>query len=334
MNPLASEYEILGVSPDVSDHELQRAYRAMVKQWHPDQFHDDPIMREEADRHMREINAAYQKITEARELDEVELEEEEDVEEEENQEAAPPARKTPTAAIVLFVLALFGSLVLLLNPGSDEDTEGSEETLSAAAQPAGETLSSPGEGTNRTPPEPEPNRPVIIRKIGWMADDFVVDVWHNGVRVNDDQRRLANERYGACGEDVTLNLREGDWLVFNVVNNRMRWGGAAFFGAFGWSEEETLRFVSKAEDHRWSYEDDPSKVPEFIASFNKQGNPIQRTTNTWNEGHRLLGGRTKGLWNGDSIWGDPKSRNLWIKFKVVGITFPGADEMVTEPESQ
>lgn len=51
-------YQILGVSPDASDEEIKRAYRALAKKYHPDLNPGD----EEAAKKMQKINAAYEAI--------------------------------------------------------------------------------------------------------------------------------------------------------------------------------------------------------------------------------------------------------------------------------
>lgn len=56
-------YKVLGVSPTASDDEIQKAYRRLVKKYHPDVNPGD----EYAERKMREINAAYDQIRNIRE---------------------------------------------------------------------------------------------------------------------------------------------------------------------------------------------------------------------------------------------------------------------------
>lgn len=51
-------YKVLGVSPDASDEEVKRAYRALAKKYHPDRNPGDAA----AAQKMREINAAYEQI--------------------------------------------------------------------------------------------------------------------------------------------------------------------------------------------------------------------------------------------------------------------------------
>ncbi len=52
-------YKVLGVSPNASDEEIKQAYRALAKKYHPDR---NPDNREEAQKKMQEVNAAYEQI--------------------------------------------------------------------------------------------------------------------------------------------------------------------------------------------------------------------------------------------------------------------------------
>lgn len=58
MNP----YEVLGVSPDADEETVKKAYRALVKKYHPDKYVNTP-MAEVASEKMKEINRAYDMIT-------------------------------------------------------------------------------------------------------------------------------------------------------------------------------------------------------------------------------------------------------------------------------
>ena len=51
-------YKVLGVSPNASDEEIKKAYRALAKKYHPDVNPGNA----EAERRMNEINAAYDQI--------------------------------------------------------------------------------------------------------------------------------------------------------------------------------------------------------------------------------------------------------------------------------
>ena len=54
-------YKVLGVSPDASDEEIKKAYRELVKKYHPDRYTDSKLKDEAAEK-IKEINAAYSEI--------------------------------------------------------------------------------------------------------------------------------------------------------------------------------------------------------------------------------------------------------------------------------
>ena len=58
MNP----YEVLGIKPGASQDEIKSAYRKLVKQYHPDQFRDNPLQ-ELAQEKLSKINEAYNMLT-------------------------------------------------------------------------------------------------------------------------------------------------------------------------------------------------------------------------------------------------------------------------------
>lgn len=58
MNP----YEVLGVSPNATEEEIKKAYKELVKKYHPDKYADNPL-RELASEKLKEINKAYDMIT-------------------------------------------------------------------------------------------------------------------------------------------------------------------------------------------------------------------------------------------------------------------------------
>src|SRR5438876_1617287 len=51
--------KVLDLEPGVSMDEVKRAYRVMVKVWHPDRFMDDPALRNVAQEKLKSINASY-----------------------------------------------------------------------------------------------------------------------------------------------------------------------------------------------------------------------------------------------------------------------------------
>ncbi len=59
MNP----YEVLGVSENASDEEIKKAYRNLVKKFHPDRFAQDPKKQAAAAEKLKQINAAYDMVT-------------------------------------------------------------------------------------------------------------------------------------------------------------------------------------------------------------------------------------------------------------------------------
>lgn len=58
MNP----YEILGLKEGATQEEIKKAYRELIKKYHPDQYGDNPL-KNLAEEKMREINSAYDMLT-------------------------------------------------------------------------------------------------------------------------------------------------------------------------------------------------------------------------------------------------------------------------------
>lgn len=61
MNP----YEVLGVNQNADDETIKKAYRELVKKYHPDRYTDNPLA-DLAKEKLQEINQAYDMITKER----------------------------------------------------------------------------------------------------------------------------------------------------------------------------------------------------------------------------------------------------------------------------
>jgi hypothetical protein len=114
-----------------------------------------------------------------------------------------------------------------------------------------------------------------------------------------------------------VDLSEGDWIVFNVVMNRLRWGGASYFGAYGIGPDGARAFVTQTEDG-WSACDQPSQVEEFIRRRDAGiDRPAVRIANPWSGGAgQFIGRIPEKTFPGEPIWGT--TANTWLKFVVPG----------------
>ncbi len=148
-----------------------------------------------------------------------------------------------------------------------------------------------------------------------VTDDFIVDAYHNGVQIPHGDRKLLLERFGATVERIKADVRQGDWLVFNVVNNRLRWGGVHYFAVAGWLAENEFGFVSELGSGRWSVCDDPGQTGRFIRerSFMSHNRAVA-IKRPWGEGTKFMRRYAGKTWHGDPLWG--RTRNTWVKVIV------------------
>ena len=162
-----------------------------------------------------------------------------------------------------------------------------------------------------------------------VADDFVVDVYHNGKPVPEAKRELLVERFGATAEKVQVAVRPGDWLVFHVVQNRLRWGGSKYFAVAGCLAKNEFSFVSDPASEAWSVCDDPAKVPEFIrrrdAGRKARALAIEVP---WGEGDDYMKECAGESFNGKALWG--RAPSTWIKFVAGGLSVAEAEDAHAE----
>jgi hypothetical protein len=54
--------EILGIDSSATPEQLKKAYRDLVKEWHPDRYLHNPRLQRKAEEKLREINEAYDRL--------------------------------------------------------------------------------------------------------------------------------------------------------------------------------------------------------------------------------------------------------------------------------
>ncbi len=59
---MRNPYEVLGIKETATQDEIKKAYRELVKQYHPDKYENNPL-KDLAEEKLREINEAYDSLT-------------------------------------------------------------------------------------------------------------------------------------------------------------------------------------------------------------------------------------------------------------------------------
>ena len=150
-----------------------------------------------------------------------------------------------------------------------------------------------------------------------VAKDFVIEVYHNGVRVPDEKRKLLLDRFGATAERIDGTLKPGDWIVFHVANNRLRHKGTKYFAMAAPDGDQPFGFVSDPNSPQWSSCDDPARSRAFIedaqVGAESRAVPIARP---WEEGLKFMKQYAGDEFPGKPVWGTAPS--TWLKFVVPG----------------
>jgi hypothetical protein len=154
---------------------------------------------------------------------------------------------------------------------------------------------------------------VVATSVLIAADDFVINVYHNGQPVSDSQFKLEGDIFGATVMRVQMDVRSGDWIVFEVANDRFRWNGSCGFAAAGLAPGGKVAFVSDTEGGHWSACDSSDKASHFISDadyLSDAGAAVP--ANPWMRANDEMKSRCR--WNGKIIWGASDARHVWIKY--------------------
>jgi hypothetical protein len=61
--PRCAALQVLGLTTNATEPEIRRAYRVLVKAWHPDRFQDDQKLKDAAETKLKDINSAFEFLT-------------------------------------------------------------------------------------------------------------------------------------------------------------------------------------------------------------------------------------------------------------------------------
>ena len=103
-------------------------------------------------------------------------------------------------------------------------------------------------------------------------------------------------------------------MVFHVVANRLRWGGAAYFGVHGTDPRGRCTFVSTTKGN-WSACDDLEAATRFIAERDFGADVLaKKPAKPWGGAAAVWKKQIGGKFPGEPVWGTKPS--TWIKFIV------------------
>ncbi len=172
-------------------------------------------------------------------------------------------------------------------------------------------ITSPGTSAKSAPPARDGQCAYLIT----VTNDFVVAAYKNGELIPDSSRELLLDRFGATAERINVPVARGDWLVFNVAHNPIRWGGSKYFAVAGCQAPNHFGFVSDVNSGHWSVCDDPAQVAAFIRQRNPgTKSPALPIANPWGEGDQYIREFAGPDFPGTPIWGSAPS--TWIKFAI------------------
>ena len=108
-------YKILEIHTNATEQEVTQAYRDMVKVWHPDRFPNDIRLQKRADRKLKEINNAYERIVEhlKNPHKQQQSQQYERTEKQEEQAAQPPPRQTKPNKSRRFYMKYWGLFLVI-----------------------------------------------------------------------------------------------------------------------------------------------------------------------------------------------------------------------------
>lgn len=150
-----------------------------------------------------------------------------------------------------------------------------------------------------------------------VAKGIVVEAYKNGERIPDKKRKSL----GASVERIEVEVRNGDWLAFHVVHDRLRDDRTKYFAVAGCLDQNEFGFASDPGSKAWTVCDDPAGVAEFISTPDTNQlrdsalgveRPAQKIAKPWAEGMGLMREHAGADFDGKPLWG--KSSSTWIKF--------------------